>query len=461
MKKIIFLISTIITFFLISLNVSAKDIEELNYFVITKDGEIEQLEDSFEKAHIDFSTINEISVLSVQINEEEINQFNSIIEENKEIVVDYGEDITVNKPQTIPFSTSSVLENDNIDNMDEVNWDWGIDEVTSNGHSYLKQIGTHETTIGIIDSGIDYNHPSLKENIVSRGKSFVPGVNSTEDIMGHGTMVAGIIASNKDFKGVAPGIGIIPYKVFHDGNGQSSWVIEAIVAAVNDGVDVINLSLGSYVVLDDPDSQATLKAYEAAIDYATKEGVPVVAASGTSEVGLDISNPSTLGKEMDSKSEVVLVPGMLENVITVSGTNKDKQISYFSNYGKGVDISAPSGDYGPYYEEEGFIDLSYMCRTTYPTSMEQSYISQLVGFDKGYDLSAGTSLATPHVSATIALMLDQAKLNNQSLNRDQLIEIIKKSSTKYGLGGDITKESHGILNTNNALQVLNHELGKN
>src|SRR5690606_38564853 len=81
-------------------------------------------------------------------------------------------------------------------------WGWDIKKVTNNGASYKKGTGSHQVKVAIIDSGIDFQHPDLKDNILSTGKSFVPGVSDTSDQMGHGTMVAGGMAANGRMLGV-------------------------------------------------------------------------------------------------------------------------------------------------------------------------------------------------------------------------------------------------------------------
>ena len=99
-------------------------------------------------------------------------------------------------------------------------WRWDIDQVTNDGKSFSIEEGNHNVKVGIIDSGIDFNHPDLKGNIISRGKSFVDGVTDTHDYTAHGTMVAGTIAANGNIKGVAPKVGLVPYKVFHMGGAD-------------------------------------------------------------------------------------------------------------------------------------------------------------------------------------------------------------------------------------------------
>ncbi len=136
-----------------------------------------------------------------------------------------------------------------------------MQDVTSNGQSYEAFSGTKNVTVGIIDSGITVTHPDLKANIMEGSKNLVPengfrgtepnesgDLNKIQDLTGHGTHVAGQIAANGYIKGVAPEIGVKSYRVFGSKSSDSIWVIKAIVEAANDDVDVINLSLGSYLI---------------------------------------------------------------------------------------------------------------------------------------------------------------------------------------------------------------------
>ena len=117
--------------------------------------------------------------------------------------------------------------------------------------------------IALIDSGIDPNHPILSGKIdLEDAVSFISEDESIVDTNGHGTMVAGIIAQ------VAPDAKITPYRVISAASGDSAWTIQAIIQAVDDGNDLINMSLGTYKAADIEDELLTIKAFERAIEYA-------------------------------------------------------------------------------------------------------------------------------------------------------------------------------------------------
>lgn len=333
-------------------------------------------------------------------------------------------------------------------------WNWDIEDVTRNGASLSIEQGNHDVKIAIIDSGLDFNHPDLKDNIISEGKSFVEGVTDTQDYMGHGTMVAGSIAANGNMQGIAPNVGLVPYKVFHTGNGSSTAVIEAIITAARDDMDVINLSVGTYKSINNKEEKAVYEAYKRALKYAKKENSFVVASAGTENIGLDISNPKKLAEARGFAGDTQYhMPGGLKDAYTVAATNKDNLLTEYSNYGKNVSIGAPGGDYGP-LANQGIFDARYMTLTTYPTNLTQSYTSMYAGFSKGYEFMIGTSLAVPKVSATAALII--AEYQEQFGHKPSVKEIEEflnkgasktESTNKYGAGIVDAYESLSLVNT--------------
>ncbi|WP_068779521.1 S8 family serine peptidase [Paenibacillus sp. GM2] len=330
-------------------------------------------------------------------------------------------------------------------------WGWDIKEVTGDGQSLSMQSGNHNVVVAVIDSGIDASHPDLSGNVVNGGRSFVPGVNDTIDRLGHGTMIAGTIAANGQLLGVGPNLGISAYKVFDEGEADSSWVVEAIIQAVRDKVDVINLSLGTYKSLIKREDQAILIAYERALAYAYLHGVVVVASSGTD--GLDISNPFQLAENLGwGKNLAVHAPGGLPGVITVSATNREHERAFYSNYGLRNMIAAPAGDYGSTWFTKGELNLLSMCLTTYPTNLPQSYLSQLVGLPAGYEFMIGTSLAAPKVSAAAALLIAEGREKGKPMSPEDVKQILFRSATDYGVTGPDTDFGVGVVNVYEALK---------
>ena len=149
--------------------------------------------------------------------------------------------------------------------------------------------------ISIIDTGIDLNHPDLDGQIIG-GYDFVDNDDMPEDINGHGTQVAGIIASNGNLKGIAPNSKILMYKVSEDGESvPSNLIIKAIEKSIEDDADIINISLGI--------NQTNTK-IDQAVNKAIKNNIFVVTAAGN--FGPELS---TIGS-----------PGINPNAITVGAT---------------------------------------------------------------------------------------------------------------------------------------------
>lgn len=127
--------------------------------------------------------------------------------------------------------------------------------------------------VAIIDSGVDYTHPDLKANYIG-GYDTVDEDNDPMDGNVHGTHVAGIIAGNGKIKGVAPNASILAYRVMNDGGtGTTDDIIQGIERAIQDGADVLNLSLGQD--LNVPDQPVTLT-----LERAAKLGVTAVVSNG-------------------------------------------------------------------------------------------------------------------------------------------------------------------------------------
>ncbi|HKC79160.1 MAG TPA: S8 family serine peptidase [Nitrosopumilaceae archaeon] len=161
--------------------------------------------------------------------------------------------------------------------------------------------------IGIIDTGIDYNHPDLlgfgSSGKVIGGYNFVDNDNKPIDTTGHGTEVAGIIAADGSLKGVAPKAKLFSYKVSSTGESVSSdLIVKAIHRAIEDKINVINISLGV---------NKTNGEIDQAVSEAVKNGIIVVVAAGNN--GPDDGTIGSPGKDPD-----VITVGATYNNITQS-----------------------------------------------------------------------------------------------------------------------------------------------
>ncbi|MDC0168475.1 S8 family serine peptidase [Candidatus Nitrosopelagicus sp.] len=180
------------------------------------------------------------------------------------------------------------------------------------GAEFPKQLGFtgNGIKIGVIDTGINFSHPDFfNQDGTSRflkGYDFVDNDSVPQDTNGHGTQVTGIIAADGQLKGIAPMAEIFSYRVSSDGESvPSNLIIKAINQAVEDKVDIINISLGVNM---------THNKIDEAVNNAINQGIVVVAAAGNS--GPD---KSTIGS-----------PARNPNAITVGATYNNQDSSMVS-----------------------------------------------------------------------------------------------------------------------------------
>lgn len=214
------------------------------------------------------------------------------------------------------------------------------------------------------------------------------------DVIGHdathGTHVAGIIAANRNnalgIKGVADNVKIMAIRAVPDGDERDKDIANAIIYAVDNGAQIINMSFGKAY---SPDKEAVDKA----IKYAESKGVLLVHAAGNSSKNID-SESNYPTKRLNDNSEATT---WLE--IGASSWGKDEDfVASFSNYGKQtVDVFAPGVD-------------------IYSTTP-----------DNGYQFLNGTSMAAPSTTGVAALIMSYYP----ELTAYQVKDIIKKSSRKF------------------------------
>jgi thermitase len=204
--------------------------------------------------------------------------------------------------------------------------------------------------VAVIDSGVCLQHPDLQGRLVA-GFDFVDDDNDPSDLFGHGCSVAGVIAANTNngtgIAGVAPNAQIMPLRVLDEnGLGNYSNIAAAIVYAVDNGANILNLSLAG---------SSPSNIIEAAVNYATQRGAVVIAAAG------------------NFAQERAYYPAAYPNVIAVGSIDPNLQRSSFSNFGADIDVWAPGRD-------------------ILATSM-----------NGGYEFMSGTSFAAPIVAGLTAI----------------------------------------------------------
>ncbi|MEI6511095.1 MAG: S8 family peptidase [Candidatus Uhrbacteria bacterium] len=311
-------------------------------------------------------------------------------------------------------------------------------------------IGTQQTVVAVLDSGVDPDHPDLTGNIWTNpgeiagngidddgngyvddvhGWDFVDGDDtpepdvsdaSTVDGVAHGTIVAGVIGAvgnnGEGVAGVSWQTRIMPLRILDDyGSGDSGKAREAIAYAVKNGANVINLSFTGF----DAD-----KALQSDIHNAFDAGVSVVAAVGNDNHG---------GLNLDDTPvyPVCFGEGGDDWVIGVAATTEEDTKADFSNYGSNcTDISAPGVDvFGTMYQNDAWIDFP-------------SY------YEGGWD---GTSVASPIVAGAVALLKSAYPSLTPSLIRTILqlsVDPLREKGTDA-----VGKLGPGRLNIGRAMQI--------
>ncbi|MFX1503084.1 MAG: S8 family serine peptidase, partial [Promethearchaeota archaeon] len=241
------------------------------------------------------------------------------------------------------------------------------------------EFGSHDVKVAVVDTGIDYTHPDLKQNYLPLGYDWVNNDTDPMDDHYHGThcagTIAGIINNSIGVAGIA-NVSVFAEKAFNSlGSGSYYDASLAIKHAVDVGANIISCSWGGY---------SYSEILKEAIEYAVKHNVLVVAAAG------------------NSNTDEYHYPAAYPETLAVSATDQNDTKADFSNYGVWVDISAPG------------VDII----STIPYNFRGSY----------YGLASGTSMATPHVAGFAALLLSAYP----TMNVSQIKNLIFDSAIDLG-----------------------------
>jgi len=297
--------------------------------------------------------------------------------------------------------------------------------------------------VAVIDTGIDWNHLDFGwDNLWTNpgeiagngldddgngfvddmiGWNFYEANNKPWDHDGHGTFVSGIIAAswNNDqgIAGINPGSKIMVLRALNSfGNSRASYLARAIVYAVDNGAQIINMSVGGPGL-----TQAEIEA----VRYATSKGVLIIVAAGNE--GDRVENFGIAG---------------MDEVITVGAAGLDDLRAPFSNYGAAVDLLAPGVDI-----------LSLRARRTdtlldVPGSNYRARAAY-VGTDNRYLRASGTSFAAPMVAGVASLLLSR----HPTLSARQVRQMLLNSARDVGASGIDQFSGYGMLDAAAALRA--------
>jgi subtilisin family serine protease len=247
--------------------------------------------------------------------------------------------------------------------------------------------------VAVVDTGVVTSHPDLADALTA-GQDFVDGDADPNDLNGHGTHVAGIVAgvagNGIGIAGVAPGARVMPVRVLEaDGSGSSATVTRGILWAADNGATVINLSLGG------PERDSVL---ERAIDYARGKGVTVVAAAGNQGLTGDPVN-------YPAASPGVLAVGAVDSGLTRPG---------FSSSGDHLAVAAPG-------------------------------VQVLSTVPGGWGYMSGTSMAAPSVAAAAAVLKAAAVRAGSALSATALRDLLTSTAADLGAPGHDRYHGAGLL----------------
>lgn len=238
--------------------------------------------------------------------------------------------------------------------------------------------------VAVLDTGWN-GHPSIPDGVVRQIDLLEGEVDGT--YTAHGTAVAGLIASTDSFApGIAPGSNILSVRVL-DSNGQGNafTLARGIISAVNNGADVINMSLGGY---------ANSLVLREAVEFANSKGVVLVAAAGNDGVGR------------------LTYPAAYDSVIGVNAVDANGNRAPFSNFGDGLDLAAPGFQVHTLWDGESY-----------------------AFFD-------GTSASAPLVSGMVARLLQTGAADSPS----EVQSLLRQYANDTGLPGIDPQYGAGLLN---------------
>lgn len=331
-----------------------------------------------------------------------------LVPEGKDIV-DYATELEKKELfETIEYN--SVGEYTDLSNDTYVNNQWYLNTINAD-LAWDFTMGSSETVVAILDSGVDYTHYDLGYGLDSytnldlqNAYNYITNNSNVITTNEHGTRVAGIVgAKTNNSYGISGicggngnrGISIIPLCVGVS-SPDGSIIDDAIKDAVDKGAKVIQLSL----------SVDSTQAINDAINYAYTHDVTIVCAAGNNNSSLSF-------------------PASHPHVIAVGATDSNNIRAYFSNYGSGLDVVAPGVN-------------------IYSTSL-----------NNGYSYGNGTSFSAPQVSGTIALMLSY----NPTLTNTQIRNYLRESCYKipyytYNSSGWNSEVGYGMLDAKEVLHKI-------
>jgi len=304
-------------------------------------------------------------------------------------------------------------------------------------------------TVAVIDTGVAYESysggqalfgpktfaaaPDLAGVPIVAPWDWIDGDSHAGDEHGHGTHVSGTIlqATNNGLSGAGvSAANLMPLRILDfAGNGSGSDLIDALYYAADHGADVINLSLG-FSGTGSPNAQGAVCSeiigLGEALEYAYAMGVTVVAASG------------------NDGASTVACPAAYPTVIAVGATRYDGAVTFYSNRGSALSVTAPGGD--PNVDQDANGEADAVIQQTY--CLDPFYLYVTGAYNQFCDMpNVGTSMASPHVAGTAALLVAQ----HPTLSPAQVRQVLETTARDRGAPGRDDEYGFGIIDARAAL----------
>ena len=324
---------------------------------------------------------------------------------------------------------------------------WWLDQIQAR-QAHEITLGSPEIVVAVLDSGVDWQHPELINNIWVNPKE-IPDNNKDDDGNGfiddihgwdfydndndslegttidfHGTSVAGIIANASDnvgLTGVAPKVKIMDVRAFDPkGRATIDAIVKALDYAVSNGARIVNMSFGALGCFEPPGQ------LRQAVERALDKGALLVASAGN------------FGEAFPS---CVSYPAAYPGVIAVGATGTDGNVTSYSQGGSKLDVVAPGGDisYEKFLELAAKIENFEQFLPLLKTAILTPYPFG------GYGPFFGTSASAPHVSGVLALILSV----NPKLSAYEATYILRTTATTRS---PRSRYGYGVVNALRAVQ---------
>ncbi len=399
--------------------------------------------------------ISEVGIASVQSDDpkfalkaSKINGVRSVIPNLKSQMIDPGE-----FSRSVSANVSNPPNSGNDDPLFDLQWGHDAIDAQEAWEAGFRGKGVR---VAVLDTGFDLEHPDLIPNInLNLSRDFTgEGLQfNIDNGFSHGSHTAGTIAAaDNEFGiiGVAPEAELVLLKVLNDeGNGATFDILNAIIYAALNDVDVINMSFGAvgkrrgepgfYTARD---ATELISLYTRVTNFAYQQGITMIASAGNEST--DYNHAADLGH----------VPSQLPNVISVSATgpngwalNPNTNLdlpAFYTNYGsKVIDFAGPGGnvDFDLFDSEilaivAGLERPAFVFDLVFSTDIE------------GYAWSAGTSMSAPHVAGVAALIIGK---NGGSMHPAQVKAALKASTDDLGKPGKDDFYGSGRVNAYRAV----------